>query len=486
MEVSAAVEVRADDRAREVAPGRAGLHELPAAVGARALVWVAATLPLQGLFLLGWSRRALGERGPIVYLVLLGLCWLGLARGAPGRDRLDWIVPRGELLVHALLLVLMLSLAVHGPRAHTLFELALGAGVVAYLARAPVWMAGPRQDSALAERDPRGARLLLTCGSFAGGWVFAASLLPSEQAVIAALLLAVFFVAVPAGVLWGAAWLATRFSGVERRGERVVGRQLALSTRPLHGAATLFVMTSCWGWGGLLLPVMLGISAADPPEPAASRRGLARLLFPLALPLLGAALLHVVDPPAVRHTIAASHAVVGVLFAALAPVLPALALAVAGSLDRARGLRGVPGLGAAGFALLIVLAVGDTGPQVALARVFGRDLLEGTGAPAWHGFPLEGVQRAAALAGLALAAWVGLRAWRLFRDGGRPALLPLAAAAASAAVAGALRIPAAGAQGAAEGVLLGGLAGLLVELGGRLAFLRGRSNARPDAEQAAA
>jgi hypothetical protein len=257
----------------------------------------------------------------------------------------------------------------------------------------------------------------------------------------------------------------------------VRGRELRFSTRPGHAAAAFFLLAlpfhdapgaaAILPLGGVLLLVLFGLTASGPAEPDTPPCDLARWLLPLALPLVAAAALHLVEPPAVVLGKAASHGVAGVFFAALAPVLPALALAGAVAIDRVRGLRRLPGLGLVAVALLAALAFTAPWPQTELARLLGRELGSADGPPAWYGLPLLATYRAQALTCLALAAWLATRARRLFHEGRRPAWLPLVVAAAVTAFVAALRVPVAGAAGAAQASLVGALAGAAVESFGR-------------------
>ncbi len=445
--------------------------EIRTSVLPRALIWVLATLPLQDLMLIGGSRRDAGETGPLAFTLILGLAWIGCALGSSKTDaqRKDWIPLDKALLWQGSLLALLVILATHPLRTSSIFELLFGVVLlVAFHGVSSVLGSSLPRVEQQTPKD-RSIRLFMV-GLFAAGlYGFGSSIKPSEHPLLDALVLSVVIIALPTLTVWLIAWILARLSRIQWEQGLVRASRFRFSTRPGHVVVAFFISGS-WpesslGWIAFpLLLLLFGLGNRSPLDLQASPRALGRWMFPLALPLVGAATLHMFDSPLVASNQVASHAVVGIFFGALAPVLPALALAIAGGFDRARNTRWIPGLGMIGFVLLLAFAFGTPHFQVELGRAFGRELVDASGTPSWHGFPIVEAYRAQVFACLALALWMSARAWRWFRDEVEPRHLPLAIAAAATILTAANRVPVSGASGAAQALMVGALAGFLLEL----------------------
>ena len=443
----------------------------PSAVTPRALVWIIATLGLQSLHLLA-GRRYAGETAPFLYALLVGLAWLGCSLGThqgASASRRYWLRPEIALFVQAALIILLLSLATHGPNEGTVNELLLGLFFLAVMGLLTARLAHDTSTETFAAFRRRGTRLFLV-GCFGSSlYLLEASMRPSENAVMSALVIPIFFVLLPnlAGLLL--AWLLSKLPSATSRDDLAQDQGFRLSTNPGHTSAA-FALSHIYfnsSFAFIAFPALLvlfGYGKSRSTESVATPKAMGWLFFPLALPLLAAATIHVFDPPIVVDKIAASHAVVGIFFVALVPVLPAMALAIAAVIDRARGVRAVPGVGLIGVAILIALVVAAPRLQQELTGLFRSDLTAEDGSPVWTKLPIGNVHRAQALAGLLLVAWTSTRAWQMFRRDFQPSLLPLLFAAVATVGTAAVRVPIDGATGAAYALAAGALVGLLLQL----------------------
>ena len=443
----------------------------PSAVTPRALVWVVATLGLQSLQLLA-GRRYAGETAPFLYALCLGLAWLACSLGThkgASASRRYWVRPQVTLFVQAAFMILLLSLATHSIDKRTLNELYLGILLLAVMGLLSALLARDTSTETFDAFRKRGTRLFLV-GCFGSSlYLLGASMRPSENAVMAALVIPIFFVLLPnlAGLLL--AWLLSKLPSATWRDDLAQDQGLRLSTNPGHTTAA-FALSHIYfnsSFAFIAFPALLvlfGYGTSRSTEPVATPKALGWLFFPLALPLLAAATIHVFDPPIVVDNVAASHAVVGIFFVALMPVLPAMSLAIAAVIDRARGVRALPGVGLIAAVILISLVVAAPHLQQELAGLFRDDLVSEDGSPVWTNLPVGNVHQAQALAGLLLVAWTSTRAWQMFRRDLQPSLLPLAFAAVATVGTAALRVPIDGATGAAYALAAGALIGLLIQL----------------------
>jgi len=443
----------------------------PPAVTPRALVWVLATLGLQSLGLLN-GRRYAGETAPFLYASLLGLVWLacslGTHEGASASSRY-WVRLRGPLFLQAVLMILLLSLATHGPDKSTLYELALGLLLLCVIGFLSTRLAHDTSMDTFTAARQRGTRLILVGCLGASLYLLGASMRPSEHPLISFVVIPVFFVLLPNAVGLLLAWLLAKLPGATWRDDLAQDRGFRLSTKPGHTTAAfalshIYFNSSFYLIAFPALLVLFGYGRPRSTESVAEPTALGWLFFPLALPLLAAATIHVFDPPMVVDKSVASHGVVGIYFVALVPVLPAMALAMAAVIDRARGVRVLPGVGLVGVGLLIALVIAAPGLQQELSGLFRDDLTAEDGSPVWTTLPVGNAHRAQALAGLLLVAWTGTRAWQMFRGDTQPGHLPLVFAAVATIGTAALRVPIDGAAGAAYALAAGALIGLLVQL----------------------